>query len=79
LLPASKIKARRGTKISPIKGTEPNEEGTTLDKHVNDQRTKSVRGLPNRLSSPLKNNLINNDSLENINNNNSPGTQSIQR
>jgi len=72
LLPASKIKARRGTKISPIKALDQNEEG---DKHVNESRTKSVKGLPGRLQSPAKN--LHNESIDNINNNLSPGAQSI--
>jgi hypothetical protein len=76
LLPASKIKARRGTKISPIKGADFNEEGglsKSIEKHVNESRTKSVQGLPNKLQSPAKN--LNNESVFIINNNtnNSPG------
>jgi len=42
---------------------------------VNESRTKSVKGLPGRLQSPTKN--LHNESIDNINNNLSPGAQSI--
>ena len=81
MLPASKIKARRGTKVSPVKGGDLIEENAlakSLDKHVNESRTKSVKGLHNnRIQSPGK--TLHNESVVNINNNNSPGAQSIQR
>ncbi len=83
-MPASKIKGRRGTKISPIKGSELiAEDGTlikSIDKGVAESRTKSVKGLhkPSRvLQSPEKMGA-HNDSVVIINNNNSPGAQSIQ-
>lgn len=64
--------------MSPMKGSELTEDGTlikSIDKGVTESRTKSVKGLhnPSRvLHSPEKMG-VHNESVVNINNNNSPG------